>query len=212
VTSTTFSPAADRNKQAILEVLRQLLPGRCNVLEIASGTGQHAVWFAAAMPGWTWQPSDFNAGALPAIDALREQAGLVNVLPALRVDVMASSWTPSVPQSGQTSETAADHRFDAIFCANMIHIAPWPACIALLHGSARHLASGGVLITYGPYLEDGVATSPGNLAFDQSLRMRDPSWGIRSREDVEHQARAAGLSLKARHAMPSNNLLLVFAR
>jgi hypothetical protein len=216
VTSIAFSPAAERNKQALLEALRQLLPQRCKVLEIASGTGQHAVWFAAAMPGWTWQPSDFDAGALPAIDALREQAGLVNVLPALQQDVLDSVWSDpdSKPgrASGQVSSRTSGRSFDAIFCANMIHIAPWPAGIALLRGAARRLAGDGMLITYGPYLEDEVVTSPGNLAFDESLRMRNPLWGIRRREDLEHEASRAGLSLKSRRAMPSNNLLLAFGR
>lgn len=204
MTSIAFSPAAERNQQHILEVLRRVLPEHSNVLEIASGTGQHALCFAGAMPQWTWQPSDFEAGALASIDARRAEAGLVNVLPAVQLDVLASAW----PHPAQ----AFGRRFDAIFCANMIHIAPWPACIGLLYGSARYLAQDGLLITYGPYLEDEVATSPGNLAFDQSLRGRDPAWGIRRREDVEHEARNAGLYLRARHAMPADNLLLVLGR
>jgi hypothetical protein len=99
-----------------------------------------------------------------------------------------------------------------IYCANMLHIAPWACCAALMHGAARHLAPGGVLVTYGPYLEDGVPASEGNRAFDQSLRAQDPAWGIRRREEVEREAERAGLQLAARHAMPANNLLLVWAR
>ena len=202
-----FSPAADRNKQPILDVLRQVLPERGNALEIASGTGQHVAWFAAGLPHWTWQPTDAQPGALNAIAARVAQQGLSNVRAPLLLDVMAPHWLPDDAQSGTPV-------FDAIFCANMLHIAPWATCAALMRGSARHLAktgkTGGVLITYGPYLEDGVATSAGNLAFDQSLRAQDPAWGIRRREDVELEAARAGLQLSARHAMPANNLLLVW--
>ncbi|UUZ68751.1 class I SAM-dependent methyltransferase [Polaromonas sp. P2-4] len=195
-----FSPAADRNKQPILEVLRRLLPERGNALEIASGTGQHVAWFAAGLPQWTWQPSDAQPGALNSIAAWVSGQGLANVRPPLLLDVMAPDWLPGSAQ------------FDLIYCANMLHIAPWETCAALMHGSARHLAPGGVLVTYGPYLEGGVPTSAGNLAFDQSLRAQNPAWGIRLREDVEQVAAAAGLRLAARHAMPANNLLLVWGR
>ncbi|NML86481.1 DUF938 domain-containing protein [Polaromonas sp.] len=195
---TDFSPAADRNKQAIFDLLRRLLPERGQALEIASGTGQHMVWFAAGLPRWSWQPTDVRADALNGIAAGVAQQGLGNVHAPLLLDVMAPRWLPD------------DERFDAIYCANLLHISPWATCAALFHGSARHLASGGALITYGPYLEDGVPTSEGNLSFDQSLRVQDPAWGIRRREDVELQAAKAGLQLSARHAMPANNLLLVW--
>jgi len=195
-----YSPAADRNKQAILKVLATVLPERGNALEIASGTGQHVAWFAAGLPGWAWQPSDAQADGFASINAWVLQQAVGNVLPPVLLDVMATSWLP------------ADRKFDLIYCANMLHIAPWATCAALMRGSAQHLATGGQLITYGPYLEDAVPTSPGNLAFDQSLRERDPAWGIRRREDVEVHAAAAGLKLLARHAMPANNLLLVWVR
>lgn len=195
-----YSPAADRNKQAILDVLLKVLPGHGNALEIASGTGQHVAWFAAGLPGWAWQPSDAQADGFESINAWVLQQAVGNVRPPVLLDVMATSWLP------------ADRKFDLIYCANMLHIAPWATCAALMRGSAQHLAPGGQLITYGPYLEDAVPTSPGNLAFDQSLRERDPAWGIRRREDVEVHAAAAGLKLLARHAMPANNLLLVWVR
>lgn len=195
-----FSPAAERNKQPIFELLRQLLPERGSALEIASGTGQHVAWFAAHLPHWRWQPSDAQPGGLASIAARVAQLGLRNVCAPLLLDVMAAHWLPD------------DAQFDAIYCANLLHISPWATCAALMRGSARHLAPGGVLITYGPYLEDGVPTSAGNLAFDQSLRAQDPAWGIRRREDVELQAASAGLYLSARHALPANNLLLVWAR
>lgn len=195
-----FSPAADRNKQPILDVLRQVLPERGSALEIASGTGQHVAWFASGLPHWTWQPTDAQPRALNTIATCVAQQGLSNVCTPLRLDVMAPRWLPD------------DAQFDLIYCANMLHISPWTTCAALMRGSARHLAPGGLLITYGPYLEDGVPTSAGNLAFDQSLRVQNPDWGIRLREDVEQEAARAGLRLSARHAMPANNLLLVWAR
>lgn len=195
-----FSPAADRNKQPILEVLRQVLPANGSALEIASGTGQHVAWFAAGLPGWTWQPSDAHPGGFDSIAAWTRQQDVSNVRPPLVLDVLAAHWLPD------------DARFDAIYCANMLHISPWATCAALMQGSARHLAPDGRLITYGPYLEDGVPTSPGNLAFDDSLRAQDPAWGIRLLEDVKCEAACAGLQLSARHAMPSNNLLLVWTR
>lgn len=188
------SPAAERNKQPILELLRRILPARGRVLEIASGSGQHVAWFAAALPGWTWQPTEADADMLPVL-AVRTAP---NVLPPLRLDVTAPQWP-------------TQERYDAIFCANLLHIAPWSACTGLMAGAARHLQPGGMLVTYGPYIEDDVPTAPSNLAFDQSLRARDPAWGIRRREDVEAQAQRAGMRLRERHAMPANNLLLVFA-
>jgi hypothetical protein len=198
-----FSPAADRNKQAILNVLRPVLPATGHALEIASGTGQHVAFFAAALPGWTWQPTDADAGALPLLAAYLQEEKQVNVLEPLWLDVLAAQW----PARG----AAFTEPFDAIYVANMLHIAPWATCAALMQGSARHLARGGVLITYGPYLEVDVPTSPRNLAFDDSLRARDPAWGIRRLEDVAEQARRAGLRLRERHAMPANNLLLVWS-
>lgn len=195
-----LSPAAERNKRPILEVLRQVLPEQSRVLEIASGTGQHAAWFAAAMPGWRWQPTDFQADALPSIRAWAADTTAGHVLAPLQLDVLAPHW-PVGPEP-----------FDGIFCANMLHITPWATCAALMQGAARHLTPLGALITYGPYLEDGVPTSPGNLAFDDSLRRENASWGIRQREAVEGEARRAGLVLSERHALPANNLLLVWRR
>ena len=197
LTSLPHSPAAERNKDPILGKLRSILGGRGTALEIASGTGQHVAWFAAALPGWTWQPTDGDPAMLQAIAARVTQSGLANVLPPRQLDVM-QPW----PQFEQ--------KFDAIFCANMIHIAPWAACVGLMAGAALHLAPGGILITYGPYFEPGVTPAPSNVAFDESLRARDASWGIRALEDVAGEARRNGLVLEQQHAMPANNLLLVF--
>ena len=200
MTSPDYSPAADRNKQAILEVLLTVLPERGNALEIASGTGQHVAWFSSGLPGWTWQPSDAQPDGFASINVWVTEQGVRNVRSPVVIDVMALNWLP-----GQQF-------FDLIYCANMLHIAPWATCAGLMRGSAQHLAPSGRLVTYGPYLEDGVPTSPGNLAFDQSLRERNSAWGIRRLEDVALEAAKAGLKLIARHAMPANNLLLVWAR
>lgn len=196
---TAFSPAADRNKAPILATLQTVLPAQGTALEVASGTGQHVAWFAAGLPGWAWQPTDARPDALPSIAAYAAHHQLANVRPPLLLNVMAPPWLPP------------DQRFDLVYCANMLHVAPWAACAALMAGSAQHLAPGGRLVTYGPYLEDGVPPSPGNLAFDASLRAENPDWGIRRREDVEAVAAQAGLRLQQRHAMPANNLLLVWA-
>ena len=196
------SPAAERNRQPILQVLQALLPATGSALEVASGTGQHAAWFAAALPGWTWQPSDAQAGHLDSITAWCADAGVHNVRTPVLLDVLAPQW----PSSG----TAFATPFDLVYCANMLHIAPWACCAGLMQGAARHLAPGGHLVTYGPYLEDDVPTAPGNLAFDASLRERNPDWGIRRLHDVAQVAAQAGLRLAARHTLPANNLLLVW--
>lgn len=208
MTALPSSPAADRNKQPILETLQRVLPARGMALEIASGTGQHAAWFAAGLPGWQWQPTDMQPIALTTIAAWTEQAGVRNVLPPMRLDVTSPQW----PDEGDLFGEAFGETFDAVYCANMLHIAPWVACVGLMQGAARVLAPGGVLITYGPYLETGVATSPGNLAFDDSLRGTHPEWGIRQLSAVATVASQAGLHLRERHAMPANNLLLVWGR
>jgi len=199
------SPAAERNKQPILDALSGILGEQGAMLEIASGTGQHAVWFATALRGWTWQPTDADARALPGITARIEQAALPNLRAPLLLDVTAPRW----PSQGFAFAEGGE-KFDAIYCANMIHIAPWAACVGLMQGAARHLRPGGVLVTYGPYFEDGVATAPSNLAFDEDLRGRNAAWGIRRIEDVAAQAQRVGLVLRERHVMPANNLLLVF--
>lgn len=194
------SPAAERNRQPILEQLLRLLGTQGSALEIASGTGQHAAFFAAAMPQWRWQPSDADARMLPVIAERIAQAGLANLRSPLLLDVTAQAWR----EPGPGAET-----FDAIFCANMLHIAPPAACDGLMRGAAPRLAPDGVLLTYGPYFEDEPPAAS-NLAFDADLRARDPSWGIRRLADVAATARRFGLGLRARHPMPANNLLLVF--
>jgi len=190
-----FSAAADRNKGPILEVLSRVLPAAARVLEIASGTGQHAAHFAAVHGGWTWQPTDAEAASLPVI--VRRCAGLANVRPPLHLDVLA--W-PEVVGRG----------LDAVYCANMLHISPWPTCAALMRGASACLRAGGALVLYGPFLVDGEATASSNLAFDADLRARNPAWGIRRLADVAEEAAHCGLTLEQRVAMPANNMTLVF--
>ena len=190
------SAAAERNKQPILAELRQLLPASGRVLEIASGTGQHVEYFAREMPGLAWQPTDRDDADLAQIEARRRQSGLANILPALRLDVLEQPWRMA-------------RQVDAVLCINMIHISPWEATLALFAGAAALLAPGGVLYTYGPYRFDGV-TPPSNEAFDQSLRSRDPRWGVRDVKDLG--AAAKGFALTEIVAMPANNHSLIFRR
>ncbi|MFT7775497.1 DUF938 domain-containing protein [Roseateles sp.] len=191
------SPAAERNGPPIGAALQRLLPDRGLLLEIASGTGQHAAFLSEALPGWQWQPSDVQAAALPSIMAWCE--GLERVRPPLLLDVLDESWPGVAAQ------------LDAIYCANMIHIAPWACTAGLMQGAARYLAPSGLLITYGPYLLDDEPTAPSNLAFDADLRARNPAWGIRRLTAVAGLAASAGLQLRECIDMPANNKLLVFA-
>ncbi len=193
-----FSPAAERNKDVILDALSQVLPRAAAVLEIAAGTGQHAAHFAASRSAWTWQPSDADPRDLPAIDA--RCAGLPNVQPAIVIDVLSPDWP--LQRGG----------FDALYCANMLHISPWATCPALMRGAADALGPGGLLVLYGPFIEDGIPTAPSNQAFDRDLRSRDPDWGLRRYADVEREAAQVGFDADRRIAMPANNLLLVFRR
>lgn len=194
-----FSPAAERNKQPVLEALQRLLPARAAVLEIASGTGQHAAHAAAAQPGWCWQPTEANAAALDGI--ARRCAALPNVRPPLRLDVLGAPWP-----------LPADARFDAVYSANMLHASSWATCAGLMAVAATHLAPNGRLLVYGPFILDDVPTAPSNLAFDADLRERNPAWGLRRLAAVAAEAEAAGLQIAQCVPMPANNLLLVFGR
>lgn len=201
------SAAAERNRQPILQVLRRVLPPVGRALEIASGTGQHVAWFARHLPGWNWQPTEADEKMLPSIAAWcfgqdlakdgDDAPPLANVEPPLRLDVLEVPWP-------------VDGRYDAILCANMLHIAPWACCTALMEGAARHLAPGGLLVTYGPYIVEGQPLAPSNAAFDADLRARDPAWGLRPLGAVQDEAGRVGLSLREGVAMPANNLVLIF--
>ncbi len=161
MTPLATSAASDRNKQPILDRLLDLLPPTGRALEIAAGTGQHAAWFAAALPGWDWQPTDADARALPGLAARVAQAALPNLRPPLRLDATAAAWPDA------DAAPPFDAPFDLVYCANMLHIATWASCAGLMRGAARHLAATGRLVTYGPYFEDAVAPSAGNVAFDE---------------------------------------------
>lgn len=190
------SPAAERNKDAILEVLKRVLPVTGEVLEIASGTGQHAVHFAAALPRLVWQPTDADPELLGAVRRRVEAAQLANLRPPLRLDVLDDAWPA--------------RSADAVLCANMIHIAPWAATEGLLRGAAALLAQGAPLVLYGPYRRAGIVTAPSNEAFDASLKGRNPDWGLRDLEEVTAIAGRHGLSLDEVVEMPANNLIVVY--
>ena len=207
--SPDHSPSADRNKQPILDVLQTILPRKGVALEIASGTGQHVAWFAKNMLDWTWQPTDAHPGALLNIEMRANDGDLVNVLEAVQLDACAEPWF--APGSA-LARAIPKPSFDLVLCINMLHISPWAACPALMRSAAQYLAADGVLVTYGPYFEEGVTPTPSNVEFDISLREQNATWGIRQIADVEQEASKAGLHLRERHAMPANNLLLVWAR
>ncbi len=194
------SPSAERNKQPILDVLSRLFPAatEAQVLEIASGTGTHAIHFARALPHVQWQPSDPDSMSLVSITAHIEQAGLSNVNQPLELDVCIEPWPVSAAS--------------AVYCANMIHISPWAATEALFRNSGKMLAGGGRLITYGPYFQEDIESAPGNVAFDQDLRRRNPEWGIRHLSDVSALAIANGFTYPEIVSMPANNLMLIFSR
>jgi SAM-dependent methyltransferase len=198
------SPSAERNREPILAVLREVLPPTGRVLEIASGTGQHAVCFAGALPGLDWQPSDLDADARASIAAWVAHAGLANIRAPLALDVHQADW-------GVHTHDKLD-KLDAVVCINMIHISPWSATQALFAGASRRLAVGGVLYLYGPYKRGGAQTSPSNDAFDQQLRSRDPAWGVRDMEAVVALGASVGLVCDEPIAMPANNFSLVFRK
>jgi len=192
------SPAAMRNRAPILDILRRVLPERGLVLEVASGSGEHVAYFAAALPHLTWQPTDPDSEARASIEAYRAAARLPNLLPPLALDASASAWPVT--------------QVDAIMAINMIHIAPWPAAEGLMAGAGRLLAPGHVLFLYGPFRERGRHTAPSNAAFDESLRARNREWGVRDLDEVAALAGWHGLTLDERVAMPANNLSVVFRR
>nr|WP_217431756.1 DUF938 domain-containing protein [Brevundimonas vesicularis] len=192
------SPAARRNAEAILRVLRAHLPARGSVLEIASGSGEHATAFASALPGLNWTPSDPSSEARDSIAAWTRQLVLASLNPPMALNAADPATWPDGP-------------FDAIYCANMTHISPWSATEGLMDLAGRILRRpGGLLALYGPYREAGVALAESNAAFDDSLKARNTNWGLRDREAVEALARAHGLAATLRVQMPANNLILLF--
>jgi len=193
-----YAPAAARNRQPILDVLKGHLPGRGLVLEVASGTGEHVVHFAQGCPALTFQPSDLDPAHRASIDAWSAALGLANVRPAIALDAAADAWPLDVA--------------DALLCINMIHIAPWAAAEGLMRGAGRVLALGGVLYLYGPYKRGGRHTAPSNAAFDASLKAQSPAWGVRDLEAIAALAAAQGFGEPVIIEMPANNLSLVFRK
>jgi SAM-dependent methyltransferase len=193
-----FAPAVARNKAAITEVLARHLRASGLVLEIASGSGEHALYFAAHFPALGFQPTDPDAAALASIAAWQAEAQLPNLLLPLALDVMADAWP--VPKA------------DAVLCINMIHIAPWEATAALMRGAARVLPRDGILFLYGPFKQGGQHTAPSNAEFDASLRAQDARWGVRDLEAVAEIASAAGFAAPIVEEMPANNLSVIFRR
>lgn len=192
------APATARNREPILDVLRSVLPESGTVLEIASGTGEHAVFMAQHLPHLTWQPSDLDSEALASIEAWCREASLPNLRGPLAVDATAVDW--------------GIDRVDAIVCINLVHISPWAATEGLVRGASRRLEPGSPLYLYGPYRIDGRPTAPSNEAFDASLRARNPDWGVRSVSDVQRCAESVGLLLSEMIDMPANNFSVVFRR
>ncbi len=192
------APAALRNREPIADVLADWLPARGVVLEIASGSGEHAVYFAERFPALAWQPSDLHPDALSSIEAWRAASGLANVRAPMAIDAASPDWP--IAQA------------DAVLSINMVHISPWASALGLIAGAARLLPSGAPLILYGPWLRDDIATAASNFAFDADLKYRDPSWGLRRVEDFAAAAATQGLDLIETRQMPANNLMLLLTR
>jgi hypothetical protein len=195
------APATERNRQPLLDVLARVLsegPRPCVVLEVASGTGEHAVWFGEKLPHVVWQPSDVDPGARASVDAWREEAGLSNVRPAVALDAASAIWPVTIAH--------------AVVCINMIHISPIEACDGLLQGASRILTAGAPLVLYGPFRVHGEHTAPSNERFDHDLRARNPSWGVRDLDDVVARATTAGFDHAETVAMPANNMTVIFRR
>jgi Protein of unknown function (DUF938) len=199
ITDRLTAPSAARNREPIASVLRRHLPQSGLVLEIASGSGEHIVHFAATQSAdLRFQPSDPDAGARASVDAWVESSGVTNVLPAIALDAAREDWPLQ--------------RADAVICINMIHIAPWEAAIGLVRGAAKILPVGSVFYLYGPFRRDGHHTAASNETFDRSLRYRDASWGVRDLEDVVKLAKLHGFSQPIVEEMPANNLSVIFIR
>lgn len=217
------APATVRNREPIAEVLARELPDKGRVLEIASGTGEHAVFFAARFPALTWQPSDPDAEALASIAAWRADYPGNNLSAPLLLDAAAPAiWPISEAaailcinmdsDSCVSSNSVAYRKFDACVCINMIHISDWAATLGLFKGCAQVLTNEAPIFLYGPYLEDEVETAASNLEFDRSLKARNPAWGLRHVQDVDRAASEHGFARTSRYEMPANNLVLIYRR
>ncbi len=193
-----YAPATQRNRDAISDVLRPVLPAEGVVVEVASGSGEHVLHFAGLFPRLIWQPSDVDPAARDSIAAWTQGSGLANIRPPVAIDAARDLWPVA--------------RADAILCINMVHISPWAATVGLFAGAARLLPPGGLLYLYGPYLVPGIVTAPSNIAFDESLKARDPAWGLRSLDAMTALSRDHGFGEPDIVSMPANNLSLIFHR
>jgi hypothetical protein len=198
VMAKSFAPAAERNRQPILDVLRRVLPPNGVVLEVASGTGQHAMFFSEHLPALRWQPTDASLESLASIGAWVQETACENLLAPLELDVRWPQWPVTTA--------------NALVCINMIHVSPWETTEALFRGASALLAGGSPLITYGPYRLHGEHTAPSNAAFDQSLRSRNAQWGVRDIDDLRELGGRTGFALEERVGMPANNMTLVWKR
>jgi SAM-dependent methyltransferase len=194
------APATERNREPIAALLARLLTGPRRVLEIASGTGQHAVFFTSRLPEVSWQPTDIDDDAMGSIAAWSSEADASNVRAPIKVDVLVDGWWRALGEGS----------FDAVVCINMIHIAPWEACLGLLRGARSLLVADGLLFLYGPFRFGGAFTATSNAAFDMSLRARDPRWGVRDLDEVTAAAAKEGFQREEVVAMPANNHSVVF--
>jgi SAM-dependent methyltransferase len=193
-----FAPATERNREPIGAVLERVLPETGLMLEIAAGSGEHAAYFAPRFPGLTWQPTEPDPDGRASIEAWVEHTNAANLNPPIDLDVTVDPWPVT--------------EADAIFSANMIHIAPWECCLGLMAGAGRILGPGGVFVLYGPFMRGGEHTAPSNAEFDASLKSRDATWGIRDLDDVTACAEKAELSRQEIVEMPANNLTVIFKR
>ena len=192
------APATERNREPIAAVLRDVLPASGLVLEVASGTGEHAASFASLFPHLDWQPSDADPHAIDSIEAWAADVGAANLLSPVLLDAASEQWPVA--------------RADAILCVNMVHISPWDSTLGLLRGAGRLLSAGAPLILYGPYRRAGIPTAPSNEAFDASLKSRDPQWGLREMEEVRAEAEANALRFDRLFEMPANNVTAVYRK
>lgn len=207
-----YAPATERNRKPILEILQQVLPSTGTILEVSSGTGEHAVFFAPRLHPRFWLPSDPNPVARASIAAWRQRYPADNLYPPIHLDAIAPQWSIEFDDFPDPLRATAFQREQivAIVNINMIHIAPWTACLGLMAGAQRILPPQGILYLYGPFKQHGQHTAPSNAAFDESLRSQNPEWGVRNLEDVIAVAQAHQLDWIRTNAMPANNLSVVF--
>lgn len=202
-----YAPATERNRQVIYDILKSNLPAKGKLLEVASGTGEHAAWIGSRLPTIKWQTSEYDTDLFPSIQAHIQASEAKNIFPPFHIDVTRNNWGLEVEQLSQFQ-----NRTDAITCANMIHIAPWDVAIGLIQGAANLLIKNGLLFVYGPFFQSDIPTAPSNIEFDNWLKERDPSWGIRNLDDVKKLAEDHNLTLERIHPMPANNLFLQFKK